>query len=84
MRLDPKLPILANRGRGFLFNDDGVQPTVAKDVVYWPDGNGTLWALKEKTGVTLWSTSNWGQFCSPVNGANGSESQPQVVMASYS
>jgi len=59
-----------------LSSRDLVQPTVGKGAVYWPDGNGTLWALKEKTGATLWSTSNWGSFCSPVN---GTESQPQEV-----
>ena len=64
----------------FVFSfHDAVQPTVAKNVVYWPDGNGTLWALKEKTGATVWSFGNWPNGCSPVGGANGTESQPQVV-----
>ncbi len=58
---------------------DAVQPTVAKSVVYWPDGNGELWALKEKTGATLWSFNNWPNGCSPVGGANGTKSQPQVA-----
>ncbi|HEX3430484.1 MAG TPA: PQQ-binding-like beta-propeller repeat protein [Rhizomicrobium sp.] len=59
---------------------DNVQPTVAKGDVYFPDGNGTLWALKEQTGATLWSNSTWaGGECSPVGGPNGTESQPQVV-----
>lgn len=58
---------------------DLVQPTVAKGAVYWPDGNGTLWSLKEKTGATRWSFDNWGSDCSPVNGPNGTESQPQVA-----
>lgn len=64
----------------FVFSfHDAVQPAVAKNVVYWPDGNGTLWALKEKTGATIWSFADWPNGCSPVGGANGTESQPQVV-----
>lgn len=55
---------------------DLVQPTVAKGAVYWPDANGTLWSLNEKTGTTRWSTGSWGSFCSPVD---GTESQPQIV-----
>ncbi|HEX3432090.1 MAG TPA: PQQ-binding-like beta-propeller repeat protein [Rhizomicrobium sp.] len=58
---------------------DLVQPTVAKGAVYWPDGNGTLWSLKEKTGATRWSFNTWPNGCSPVNGPNGTESQPQFV-----
>jgi outer membrane protein assembly factor BamB len=55
---------------------DSVQPTVAKGSVYWPDANGTLWALKAGTGATNWSFSTWPNGCSPVG---GTESQPQVV-----
>lgn len=57
-------------------SNDVVQPTVAQGAVYWPDNGGTLWALKEKTGATIWSTNNWGSFCSPVAGY---ESQSQVA-----